>query len=391
MNRKRLLSTALIGLVSCSVLCLNLTAADAASVSTWDKVADCESTGNWSINNGNGFYGGLQFTSSTWKGFGGEIYAPRADLATKQQQILIAEKVLAVQGQGAWPNCGPKYGLGNDHATPYPTDPTPAPAPAMARTVAGVFSDLSPGIAGIDANNNMKYYISDGPALVPGGADMLGSNGLWKGFKSIAAGDFNGDGKQDIAGIDAYDNMKLYTGDGAGHLGGGTNMLGSNGLWKGFKSIAAGDFNGDGKQDIAGIDAYDNMKLYTGDGAGQLGGGANMLGSTGLWKGFKSITSADFNGDGKRDIAGIDAYDNLKLYTGDGAGQLGGGTNMLGSTGLWKGFRSLVAADFSVDGKQDIAGIDANNNMMLYVGNGAGTVSGGTNMLSGPSGAWAGF
>ncbi|MFD9316072.1 sialate O-acetylesterase, partial [Streptomyces goshikiensis] len=81
------------------------------------------------------------------------------------------------------------------------------------------------------------------------------------------AGDFNGDGKQDIAGIDASNNMKLYTGDNAGHVTGGSNMLGDNGLWANFKSIAAGDFNADGKQDIAGIDANNNMKLYTGDGA----------------------------------------------------------------------------------------------------------------------------
>ncbi|MGW9155023.1 FG-GAP-like repeat-containing protein, partial [Streptomyces virginiae] len=101
------------------------------------------------------------------------------------------------------------------------------------------------------------------------------------------AGDFNGDGKQDIAGIDATNNMKLYTGDGAGHVSGGSNMLGDNGLWVGFKSIAAGDFNADGKQDIAGIDANNNMKLYTGDGAGHVSGGSNMLGDNGLWVGFK--------------------------------------------------------------------------------------------------------
>jgi hypothetical protein len=72
----------------------------------WDAVARCESGGNWSINTGNGFYGGLQFTPSTWLEFGGAAYAPRADLATKAQQIAVAEKVLAVQGPGAWPTCG---------------------------------------------------------------------------------------------------------------------------------------------------------------------------------------------------------------------------------------------------------------------------------------------
>ena len=66
----------------------------------------CESSGNWSINTGNGYYGGLQFSPSTWAAFGGLAYAPRADLATESQQIAVAEKVLAVQGPGAWPTCG---------------------------------------------------------------------------------------------------------------------------------------------------------------------------------------------------------------------------------------------------------------------------------------------
>ncbi|MEE1938575.1 transglycosylase family protein [Streptomyces sp. TRM 70361] len=85
--------------------------ASAASVDTWDRVAQCESTGNWSINTGNGFYGGLQFQQSTWEAFGGTQYAPRADLATKEQQIAVAEKVLDGQGPGAWPVCSVRAGL----------------------------------------------------------------------------------------------------------------------------------------------------------------------------------------------------------------------------------------------------------------------------------------
>lgn len=72
----------------------------------WDAIARCESSGNWAIDTGNGFYGGLQFTASTWRAFGGTQYAPRADLATREQQIAIAERVLASQGIGAWPVCG---------------------------------------------------------------------------------------------------------------------------------------------------------------------------------------------------------------------------------------------------------------------------------------------
>jgi nucleoid-associated protein YgaU len=87
------------------------TAGSAKASSVWDAVAACESSGNWAINTGNGFYGGLQFTPSTWSGFGGTAYAPRADLATKAQQIAIAQRVLAVQGPGAWPVCSVRAGL----------------------------------------------------------------------------------------------------------------------------------------------------------------------------------------------------------------------------------------------------------------------------------------
>ena len=84
---------------------LNTGAAQAAPVDTWDKVAACESGGNWRINTGNGYYGGLQFSQHTWAAYGGTRYAPRADLATKGQQIAVAEAVLRGQGPGAWPVC----------------------------------------------------------------------------------------------------------------------------------------------------------------------------------------------------------------------------------------------------------------------------------------------
>ncbi|MYS19464.1 Murein DD-endopeptidase MepM and murein hydrolase activator NlpD, contain LysM domain [Streptomyces sp. DvalAA-14] len=90
---------------------IGLTSAHAAGAGVWDKVASCESSGNWNTNTGNGYYGGLQFAASTWKSFGGSAYAPRADLATKNQQIAVAEKVLRSQGPGAWPVCSVSAGL----------------------------------------------------------------------------------------------------------------------------------------------------------------------------------------------------------------------------------------------------------------------------------------
>jgi LysM repeat protein len=72
------------------------------SGTNWDRIAACESGGNWAINTGNGYYGGLQFTQQTWAGAGGLAYAPRADLATPAQQIAIASKL----SLGNWPVCG---------------------------------------------------------------------------------------------------------------------------------------------------------------------------------------------------------------------------------------------------------------------------------------------
>jgi resuscitation-promoting factor RpfA len=87
------------------------TSATAATSVTWDRLAGCESGGNWHINTGNGFYGGLQFTAGTWRGFGGGAYASRADRATRVEQIFIAERVLRAQGWNAWPACSRKLGL----------------------------------------------------------------------------------------------------------------------------------------------------------------------------------------------------------------------------------------------------------------------------------------
>ena len=80
--------------------------ASSSSGVNWNAVAACESGGNWSINTGNGFYGGLQFTQQTWLGYGGGQYASSANLATPSQQIAVAQRVVAGQGIGAWPVCG---------------------------------------------------------------------------------------------------------------------------------------------------------------------------------------------------------------------------------------------------------------------------------------------
>ena len=72
----------------------------------WDVVAECESNGTWDINTGNGFYGGLQFTIESWNAVGGDDFASRPDFASRDEQIIAAERLENVQGMGAWPICG---------------------------------------------------------------------------------------------------------------------------------------------------------------------------------------------------------------------------------------------------------------------------------------------
>jgi resuscitation-promoting factor RpfA len=82
-----------------------------ALTTVWDKVAKCESGNRWHISTGNGYYGGLQFSSGTWKAYGGRKYGSQAHKATKAEQIAIARRVLASQGPGAWPTCSRRAGL----------------------------------------------------------------------------------------------------------------------------------------------------------------------------------------------------------------------------------------------------------------------------------------
>ncbi|MEZ0342041.1 transglycosylase family protein [Mycobacterium sp. pV006] len=134
--------------------------AAAATDAEWDQVARCESGGNWAINTGNGYHGGLQFAPGTWSGHGGGEFAPAAHMATKEEQIAVAERVLASQGKGAWPSCGgplsaatprnvvaeepaPAHPLGVDVAPP-PLDPMAPPPPPPAAPVDMLAAPVDP-------------------------------------------------------------------------------------------------------------------------------------------------------------------------------------------------------------------------------------------------------
>jgi resuscitation-promoting factor RpfA len=106
-NTRAVLSGLAVAGLATAGIALGAAPAQAAPTGVWDRVAACESGGNWHINTGNGYYGGLQFSLATWHGYGG---AGNPAAASKSTQIAIAEKVLAGQGWGAWPVCSIKAG-----------------------------------------------------------------------------------------------------------------------------------------------------------------------------------------------------------------------------------------------------------------------------------------
>ncbi|MBT1656727.1 transglycosylase family protein [Curtobacterium flaccumfaciens pv. betae] len=164
--------------------------ANAASGSTWDQLAQCESGGNWAINTGNGYYGGLQFNLGTWQANGG---AGNPASASREAQIAVAERVLASQGWGAWPACSAQLGLSGtsgaapapaQQAAPQPAAPAPAPAEQAAPQPSTTESTPAPAATTPSKPAPVKtsgktYKITSGDTLDTI-ATKLGIDGGWK-------------------------------------------------------------------------------------------------------------------------------------------------------------------------------------------------------------------
>ncbi|MFJ4409843.1 transglycosylase family protein [Streptomyces sp. NPDC088910] len=143
-------------------------AAHAADSSTWDKVAICETGGLWSADPSNGFYGGLAITQDTWNAYGGQAYAPRPDLASRTEQIAVAEQMLADLGPNAWPGCEDGTGL-LDAVTPPVAGGTPAatpttPAPSASTPPSGDATTGGSGGSGGTGGSNTDPSL---PTIIP--------------------------------------------------------------------------------------------------------------------------------------------------------------------------------------------------------------------------------
>ncbi|MFG3656142.1 transglycosylase family protein [Streptomyces sp. NPDC047706] len=171
--------------------------ATAADGGVWDRIAQCESGGDWHINTGNGYYGGLQFSAGTWRAYGGTAYAPTADQASREQQIAVATQVQRAQGWGAWPVCSTRAGAyGGAPAAPEASAGNSAPArqpapaqqrssqPAQAREWGHTDRDASRGdhtvrqgetLSGIAARNGTTWQrlFAANKAVIGGDPDVI--------------------------------------------------------------------------------------------------------------------------------------------------------------------------------------------------------------------------
>ncbi|WEO98304.1 transglycosylase family protein [Streptomyces sp. FXJ1.172] len=149
--------------------------AAAADNGVWDRIAACESGGNWHINTGNGYYGGLQFSASTWRAYGGTAYAPTADQASRSAQIAVATKVQQAQGWGAWPVCSGSAGASgaapaadrtSSSGTADPKGVTTKSAPARSAPAASAAAQTPQASTGRSAApGDRDYVVREGDTL----------------------------------------------------------------------------------------------------------------------------------------------------------------------------------------------------------------------------------
>ncbi|WP_279398801.1 transglycosylase family protein [Streptomyces sp. APSN-46.1] len=344
-RRPRLAAAIATAAVTLSLSALSVGSSQAASVATWDKVAQCESTGNWSINTNNGYYGGLQIAKPTWDAFGGKQYAAYPHQATKVQQILTAEKILAGQGPGAWGGCATYANLGSDHADPYPDAPTSQAGDFYhaIRQVDGSWTSFN-AVGGFDGSpffNGSQEAITSTP---DGSAQVLGtgtdgnlyhsarySNGTWTGWAPLdgyqGAAKFGAKGEA-IAGMGNGDAQIMAIGnDGkiyhnARYVNGSWQGWQPVGDWSAQKIAAAALPNGDLQVLIVGNDGNLYHSLRTAGGSWQAWNAVSGVGTAATFQAGSIAIAGLPNGDSQLLAVGNDGktYHNIRFASGSWQG-----------------------------------------------------------------------
>ncbi|MGW9070465.1 FG-GAP-like repeat-containing protein [Streptomyces yangpuensis] len=250
----------------------------------------------------------------------------------------------------------------------------PAPKPGMTDLVAAnINGDSVDDVVGVEASTGKLWLYkgaSNGTIASGGNRVEIGSGG-WNGMADLAAGDYNGDRKDDIVAVEeASGKLYLYPGTGSGLSS--RKEIGSGG-WNGMTELMGGDFNGDGKADVAAVEeTTGKLWLYKGNGTGSIGGGSSrvLIGSGG-WKSLHDLVGMDVDNDGRTDVVGAEtSTGKLFLYKSNGTG-LGARTEI--GSGGWNGMNDLIGGDFTSNANDDLVGVEkATGKLYLYPGTGTG-------------------
>ncbi|MFI6055189.1 FG-GAP-like repeat-containing protein [Streptomyces violascens] len=233
-------------------------------------------------------------------------------------------------------------------------------------------SDARPDIAAEWGDGTLHLYTGDSGGRLAAGPQMWDKT--WGSMKLMVTGDFNGDGNADLVGEWADGSLHLYPGTGQGGLdGANVTQLPEGTTWGSVKQLTVGDFNGDGRTDLVAIWGDGTLHLYTNNGTGGLNSAVSMW-SGNSWGTMKLLAAGDYNGDSFADILAEWGDGTLHLYLGDGQGGLTAGTQMIGGD-TWSSVQHLIAGDFSGDGRTDVAAVWGDGSLHLYAGDGAGHLS----------------
>ncbi|MFD9359752.1 RICIN domain-containing protein [Streptomyces sp. NPDC060031] len=243
-------------------------------------------------------------------------------------------------------------------------------------------------IAAVTTDGNLHTFAGRSDGTFEYGRLMWKADGTWSPATKMIGGDFNGDGITDIASVWSNGALRLYTGQSDGTLAAGKSMWADEKTnWNGMLQLARFKADGSGRDGLLavwGAGPKGALHAYTTGVDGLLNGQSRNMWRDASWQGMQQVATGDFNGDGRDDVVGIAGDGALRRYSGNAAAGLDDGVAMWHDT-TWNGMSVLLSGDFNGDGKTDLGGLWSNQQRFnFYKGDGKGVIAGGVNAWPSP-------
>ncbi|MDH2393036.1 FG-GAP-like repeat-containing protein [Streptomyces sp. HNM0663] len=244
-------------------------------------------------------------------------------------------------------------------------------------TSADFNGDGRPDVAAILKDGNLHAFYTAANGKLQYGRELWKHDGSWRHKLKIVGGDFNGDGRADIAAVNGDGNLHLYPGTSGGRLGSPLKMW-KDDSWRNFLNVTRYRGVGWERDGLIAISPSGGLYAYPSAANGVLSGKRHEMWHDKTWN-KKHISSGDFNGDGRDDVIAVAQSGGLHLYKGNAKGKLDSGASMWHDES-WGGFRVIMGGDFNGDGKGDVAAINSSGGLYLYPGDGKGKLGSRTAM-----------